>query len=346
MLPSPPLAVRMSPFGASVIPSGPFRAPPDEHGPSPPPVAGKKRNGASGIAGDPAVHRVGDIQGSVTPESDAGGPDARARPGRSRSANPVAITSSSSTTGRMPGIVSSWMRTTVPRSTTWPVMLESRRRRDGAVEHVGHVQRREEAVIDRGHVPRPVDRTAGDRFDHLPVAVEHEQASGLGGRRLCRPWSGGCPRSRSRVRVTASAVVSPTPPGHGPGSAFGSICANTDARVRGATAGWDLDDRRAGALLVGGVVEVADEHVAALQRPDAPWHGHDAVRVHVAVRRHRGRDRGAFGMNPSMNGLACAAAAPSANHPHRHTSVGRTARLPVAASRASAPTARGCELGG
>ena len=55
---------------------------------------------------------------------------------------------------------------------------------------------------------------------------------------------------------------------------------------------------------------------------------------------------GGFGMNGPMNGAACAVAAPSVNHPHRHTSVGRTARLPAAASRARAATARGCELGG
>ena len=46
--PSLPFAVRMSPFGASVIPSGPFSGMP-VNTVRRPPVAGKKRNGASGI---------------------------------------------------------------------------------------------------------------------------------------------------------------------------------------------------------------------------------------------------------------------------------------------------------
>src|SRR6202012_4087504 len=73
MLPSPALAVRMSPFGASVIPSGPFRLWPRDTV-NPPPVTGKKRNGASGRL-DPAVLGVGDVQRPVTPEGDAGRPD-------------------------------------------------------------------------------------------------------------------------------------------------------------------------------------------------------------------------------------------------------------------------------
>jgi hypothetical protein len=48
MLPSSPFAVTMSPFGASVIPSGPFSGMP-VNTVRRPPVAGKKRNGASGI---------------------------------------------------------------------------------------------------------------------------------------------------------------------------------------------------------------------------------------------------------------------------------------------------------
>ena len=40
---------------------------------------------------------------------------------------------------------------------------------------------------------------------------------------------GRLPTITNPLRVTASAVVSPTPPGHGPGSAFGLIWANSGA---------------------------------------------------------------------------------------------------------------------
>ena len=74
MLPSPPLAVRMSPFGASVIPSGPLRSPPGETvKPGVPSREEAERRVGDRL--DPAVHRVRDIEGSVTPESDASRPD-------------------------------------------------------------------------------------------------------------------------------------------------------------------------------------------------------------------------------------------------------------------------------
>ena len=54
----------------------------------------------------------------------------------------------------------------------------------------------------------------------------------------------------------------------------------------------DLDDRLASALRVRLGVEVADEHVAAVQPADALPDDEDAVRVDVAVLRHGRRDGG------------------------------------------------------
>src|ERR1019366_9438635 len=64
-----------------------------------------------------------------------------------------------------------------------------------------------------------------------------------------------------------------------------------DAGKAGHVAGrGDLDDRAAGALQVGLVVEVTDEHVAPVQPAlAAADHGH-AVRVDVTVGRHRRRE--------------------------------------------------------
>jgi len=51
-------------------------------------------------------------------------------------------------------------------------------------------------------------------------------------------------------------------------------------------AGPDLDDRRPGALGVGGVVEVADEDIASVQPSDRGRHHGHPVRVDVAVGRN------------------------------------------------------------
>src|ERR1700733_3510967 len=118
MLPSPPLAVRMSPFGASVIPSGALRSPPADTV-SAPFRAGNSRKDASGIA----AIRLPWVSATYNVPSGANatpvGPITSAL-GSVRSGKPVAITSSSSTNGRTPGMVSSWIRTTVPPSTTFP----------------------------------------------------------------------------------------------------------------------------------------------------------------------------------------------------------------------------------
>src|SRR5664279_3289257 len=81
---------------------------------------------------------------------------------------------------------------------------------------------------------------------------------------------GRLPTTTQPERSATSAVVSPMPPGQRPGSPPVGL----------------RDDRRAGALQVAFVVEVADEHVAAVQPADGARHDGDAVRVHVAIRGH------------------------------------------------------------
>ncbi len=77
------------------------------------------------------------------------------------------------------------------------------------------------------------------------------------------------------------AVVRPTPPGHA--RPRWPTVANTDC-----LAAWaDLDDRRAGALRVGLVVEVADEDVAGVQAARAARDDRHAVGVDVAGLRGR-----------------------------------------------------------
>jgi hypothetical protein len=77
-------------------------------------------------------------------------------------------------------------------------------------------------LVKDSHVPRTVDLGVGNGFNDVPVAVQHDQASGLSRIRHAIVV-GKLPTITQPLRRTTSAVVRPTPPGHGPGKVVGSI---------------------------------------------------------------------------------------------------------------------------
>src|ERR1019366_940855 len=57
-------------------------------------------------------------------------------------------------------------------------------------------------------------------------------------------------------------------------------------KYRHVSFGADLIDRRASALKISDVIEVADEDVVPDKISRGDWHNRDAVRILIAVRRH------------------------------------------------------------
>ena len=155
---------------------------------------------------------------------------------------------------------------------------------DRAVEDVGHKQHRVPARVACRRVPGPVDRAAGDRSTTLPCVSS-----------MVRPPASAFARHSAGRREVAD--------DHEPASQHHQRGRQTDdaAGRRGRdprelvdrAMRRDLHDRRTGALLVGRVVEVADEHVAAAQVADGSQDDRRPVRVDITgARPARGHGRG------------------------------------------------------
>ena len=105
------------------------------------------------------------------------------------------------------------------------------------------------------------------------------------------------------------AVVRPTPPGH-----CARFCGTLGEQRRLLGGRVVVDDRRAGALQVGDVVEIVDQHVVLLDLAGRDRRHHDRVGIEVAIVRHR-RGQGDVPMDGFQEALAarraCARAAQS-----------------------------------
>ena len=153
---------------------------------------------------------------------------------------------------------------------------------DGALQHVGDEQRREVPTCHGRRVPRPVDAVAADGPGDLAPPVHHDQAAGLGGG--CHAIAGrhaadDDPAARQDLERRAEADASRT--------GARQLACSDSREDRAVAARRDLDDRRAGALQVGLVVEVADQDAASVQPAGAVPDDENAVRVDIPVVRHR-----------------------------------------------------------
>src|ERR1039457_431842 len=125
------------------------------------------------------------------------------------------------------------------------------------------------------------------RLPDRAAGTEHDEAAGLGRR--------GGPVLRGQAAHDDPAGAQRDEPGGQPDAARApsSHLGGPDVREQGTvTAGGNLDDRGAGALQVSLVVEVADQHVTAMQPAAALPHYCDSERVHVPVVRDSRGDVG------------------------------------------------------
>ena len=126
-----------------------------------------------GDGGDPVRQRVGDVQGAVRAESDAGRADDERRRvqvlgeagadlgDRQQARQPEGSAGDDEPQHRAPvdGVAA---------------------RGDGAVQHVGDEQLGQAAQVKGGHVPGAVDAVAGERLADDAVTVQDDQAAGAG----------------------------------------------------------------------------------------------------------------------------------------------------------------------
>src|SRR5579884_1345823 len=139
---------------------------------------------------------------------------------------------------------------------------------------------------------------------------------------------GRLPTITNPLRVTASAVVNPTPPGHGPGRAAGSICANTDASpgVRSFPPG--------GIWTIVVPVPCSFAELLKLLMSSSPRASNPTLRGTVTIPYGLTSPLagtvvaidGGLGANGAMNGVACALAAPAARSAPRQPMTARAAR--------------------
>ena len=147
------------------------------------------------------------------------------------------------------------------------------------------------ARVHGRHVPRPVDHGPGDRAGGVPVGVEHDERARPRMRSHSRRGREAADDDVARRRTTASAVVSPT--------AGMPLIRGTTANTLLVAGRGDLDDARPGALLVGSVVEVGDEDVAAHELADGARHDYNPIGIDVAL----GRPGGGHGAGDPGEGV-------------------------------------------
>src|SRR5215469_5522664 len=212
-LPSPPLAVRMSPLGAMARPSGSLIAPPAVIWVTLPGVV------LSAWLTDTILLSLLSAMNSVSPLRPRPVGPTTSDAGSVRSGSPLAITVSSVTFGLPVAGRDSPIRTTVPPSTTFGLAATVPLRT--LVTNSVAVVPASTAVISHGPLIGPPEIVATGLPDESrtirhPACMVAELPFLVG--RL--------PTMTNPPRSATSAVVRPMPPGHGPGSLFGASDAN------------------------------------------------------------------------------------------------------------------------
>ena len=135
--------------------------------------------------------------------------------------------------------------------------------------------------IERRHVPRAIDQRTVERLRHIAIAIEYQQASGLGG--VCAAIGGGQAADDDPTGLQSHQRGCQANPAW---TGAGQVVGVNGREQTGRTAGGNLHDGGTRPLQIVTVVEITDQNVAANQSTRGGRHDRDSVGVDIAVGGH------------------------------------------------------------